>query len=64
MPSWYPLVRACRFYNGAYKVRELAQEPTAVMQWALTAEAAENMGERIARDLAQQEQDLNADSAS
>ena len=61
MPSWYPLVRACRFYQGAYTIRQLAAEPVAVTQWALTAEAAESEGERIAREIARQEQDLKGD---
>lgn len=63
MPPWYPLVRAVRYYNGAYKVRELAQEPSAVMQWALTAEAAECEGDRIAREIAKQAADLEGGSA-
>ena len=58
MPSWYPLLRACRYYQGAYTVEELAARPTALMQWALTAEAAESMGEKIARDIARQEAEL------
>ena len=58
MPSWYPLVRAVRFYQGAYTLRDLAREPCVVTQWALTAEAAENEGERIAREIAKQERDL------
>jgi hypothetical protein len=51
MPSWYPIVRAVRYYNGAYTIEELAARPFALIQWALTAEAAENIGEQIARDL-------------
>jgi hypothetical protein len=61
MPDWYPLVRAVRFYNGAYKLAELAREPVAVTRWALTAEAAENEGERIAREIAKQQADLAGD---
>ncbi len=59
MPSWYPLVRACRYYNGAYQVEELARRPILLTQWALTAEQAENLGEKIARDLQKQKEDLS-----
>ena len=61
MPPWYPLVRAVKYYEGAYKVRELAQEPEAILQWALTAEAAECEGERIAREIYRQEQEMKGD---
>lgn len=58
MPSWYPTVRAVRYYNGAYTIADLLKLPSCITQWALTAEAAEAEGERIAAELYAQKRDL------
>jgi hypothetical protein len=63
MPDWYPLVRAVRYYKGAYTVHELASLPSYLTQWALTAESAEAEGERIAMELQKQRADLDGDGA-
>ena len=53
------MVRAVRYYNGAYTIDDLCKLPTCYTQWALTAEAAENEGQRIADEIAKQRRDLN-----
>lgn len=63
VPDWYPLVRACRYYKGAYTVEELAGAPAYITQWALAADWAEAEGERIALELEKQRADLESEDA-
>jgi hypothetical protein len=58
VPSWYPVVRAVRYYRGAYTIQELLRLPVCITQWALTAEYAEAEGERIAYEIYKQRADL------
>lgn len=58
MPDWYPVVRAVRYYRGAYTVHDLLKLPTAITTWALQAEAAEAEGDRIAGEIAKQRREL------
>jgi hypothetical protein len=51
-------VRAVRYYRGAYTIKDLANLPTCITQWALCAEAAESDAEQIAADLAAQRREL------
>lgn len=60
MPTWYPAVRAVRYYRGAYTLHDLLRLPTAITTWALTAEYAEAEAERIAREIGKQRSDLKS----
>lgn len=45
LPEWYALVRAARYLGVA--PWELLEQPVAWMEWALTAESAENEAQDI-----------------
>jgi hypothetical protein len=60
MPSYYPYVRAVRYYKGAYTIDDLMRLPSYITQWALTAEAAEASGQEMAREMARQEAELHS----
>jgi hypothetical protein len=44
MPDWYALLRAAKYLGVT--PWELAEKPICWLQWALTAETAENQAER------------------
>lgn len=58
MPGWYPLVRAVRYYKGAFTPEELLTTRSCWVTFANEAEAAEARAQQIAYEMARQQSDL------